>query len=199
MNNHEKGGVDYLFPTPLYCSAVNNFEEIQKELHECATKIDFKMRDNTHHISDITFKENLIEKYGLELFEKELDFHVKKYAKELQSHCRMSAFDIGYNINSSWLSLFAFGDYGCVHSHDTTMFNTNHISGCYYFKTNGSDGNIFFESPLPFEAYRVKMSPEEGKILLFPSWLKHGIQKNMTDTTRISLSFNISFNMDINS
>ena len=35
--------------------------------------------------------------------------------------------------------------------------------------------------------------PEVGKILLFPGWLKHGINTNNTDNIRISLSFNICF------
>ena len=82
------------------------------------------------------------------------------------------------------------------------------ISGVYYYKTNGDDGDIFFECPVPtigssfcyFNNYcnRWIHKPEEGKILLFPSWLKHGISKNETDETRISISFNLYFDRGVN-
>ena len=40
-----------------------------------------------------------------------------------------------------------------------------------------------------------KVIPEKGKLVLFPSWIYHGVRPNDTDDTRISLSFNakISF------
>ena len=35
--------------------------------------------------------------------------------------------------------------------------------------------------------------PMEGKLIIFPGWLLHGVRQNSTDNTRISLSFNITF------
>ena len=32
-----------------------------------------------------------------------------------------------------------------------------------------------------------------GKLLMFPSYLKHGILRNQTTDTRISISFNVFF------
>jgi branched-chain amino acid transport system ATP-binding protein len=34
--------------------------------------------------------------------------------------------------------------------------------------------------------------PQEGKIILFPSWVEHSVLPNMTESTRISVSFNLS-------
>ena len=79
------------------------------------------------------------------------------------------------------------------------------MAGVYYYKTNGEDGDIFFESSnLNLEsslcyyklAERWKHKPIEGKILLFPGWMKHGIMTNTTEDSRISLSFNIQFTRD---
>ena len=33
--------------------------------------------------------------------------------------------------------------------------------------------------------------PEEGKLLLFPSWLDHEVDQNLSQEKRISISFNI--------
>ena len=37
----------------------------------------------------------------------------------------------------------------------------------------------------------VKVEPEEGKIIIFPSWVPHSVGPNLTDERRISVSFNI--------
>jgi uncharacterized protein (TIGR02466 family) len=34
--------------------------------------------------------------------------------------------------------------------------------------------------------------PEVGKLIIFPSWLDHGVNPNLSDTDRISMSFNIN-------
>ena len=38
-----------------------------------------------------------------------------------------------------------------------------------------------------FLGSRYKIQPEERKLLLFPSWLEHGVEKNTTDSTRMVL------------
>ena len=96
----------------------------------------------------------------------------------------------------SWFSKFENGDFGHIHSHLPWD-----ISGCYYFKTQHDDGKIFFEDPKPhrllFLSSRWEHKPIEGKMLLFPSWLQHGIHRNLTKNTRVSFSFNIFFNNKI--
>ena len=97
----------------------------------------------------------------------------------------------------SWFSKFTPGDYAQIHNHKHVD-----ISGVYYYKTNGDDGDFFFESPNPHlsTSYtfghlgrRWEYKPKSGKILLFPGWLNHGVKTNETKDERISLSFNIIF------
>ena len=33
--------------------------------------------------------------------------------------------------------------------------------------------------------------PKEGRLVLFPSWVSHGVRENHTDEDRISISFNL--------
>jgi uncharacterized protein (TIGR02466 family) len=40
-------------------------------------------------------------------------------------------------------------------------------------------------SPIQF------ISPEAGALIIFPSWLEHGVNQNLTDVDRISIAFNI--------
>ena len=37
----------------------------------------------------------------------------------------------------------------------------------------------------------VRIKPEEGNLLLFPSYLHHSVEENLSDEDRIVISFNI--------
>ena len=84
------------------------------------------------------------------------------------------------------------------HDH-TGPFSNNVLSGIYYYKTNGSDGDLVFMSPNPFQLSgissfgdsEVRFKPEEGKLLLFPPWLRHRVEINKTEHIRISIAFNL--------
>lgn len=185
------------FPTPVYTNKIRGsfFDEVQEEIGNSLSKVDFKFNDNfgeTHLLSDPTFLENYIEKHSLDSLSSVIKQNVQKYMIDIGY-----TQELKYRIASSWIALFKPGNYGHVHDHGITD-----ISGVYYHKTNGKDGNIYFESPnsnlvssVPFNhlSHPITYDPEEGGLLLFPGWLKHGIKKNTTDETRISLSFNLYF------
>jgi ectoine hydroxylase-related dioxygenase (phytanoyl-CoA dioxygenase family) len=37
----------------------------------------------------------------------------------------------------------------------------------------------------------VKIKPEEGKLLIFPSYIHHAVEENLSDQDRVVISFNI--------
>jgi uncharacterized protein (TIGR02466 family) len=101
------------------------------------------------------------------------------------------------NINfvDSWVNFSGRGGFQNYHAHPG--FD---ISGCYYFKTNGQDGDIKFRNPNPnaefnklFIGDRVTINEKTkvGKLLLFPSFLHHAVLVNKTDDERISIAFNV--------
>lgn len=103
-------------------------------------------------------------------------------------------------IDNSWANYFYLGQYQDRHTHLPNPC----ISGVYYIKTNGQDGNYVLHPPeVAMEAMyecrertnltlsTVEYAPKEGRIILFPSWVPHSVRANKTDSTRISFSFNI--------
>ena len=57
------GGVDYIFPVPIYVNYVDNYQNIQDELLTGVSHSDFAMHPNwghTHWLSDVTFDGNFI-------------------------------------------------------------------------------------------------------------------------------------------
>jgi uncharacterized protein (TIGR02466 family) len=191
------------FSTPIYHSMVEDpeFTQIQSDFAKVVDSLNqqdaFQYNPgwlpNTHKLSDITFTKNLIEEYNLNAFAQELLKHVSLYTQQLG--CPPNKVS-EFKITQSWMTNTGPGNYAHTHNHGSAD-----ISGVYYYKTNGQDGSINFMSPVSqFSTYmlehlpnNVSYPPQEGKIILFPGWLDHGVPENKTSDDRISVSFNISF------
>jgi len=86
-----------------------------------------------------------------------------------------------------------------VHCHPNSF-----LSGVYYVNVTEESGDIFFQDPrqganmslypmtefTPWTIRQVTYRPRPGGMLIFPSWLYHGVGPNLTETPRVSLSFN---------
>tara|TARA_B100000902_G_C27251009_1_gene885262 strand:- start:53 stop:622 length:570 start_codon:yes stop_codon:yes gene_type:complete len=179
-----------LFSCPVYKSEVNDYDNIQEEIARSLDKLPFKPNPYFGQPNKLTgFDINILDEYSFTSFKKELINHLKIYCQDRIPN------NSDYFIRSSWIAQFETGDYGGIHDH-----GYSDISGVYYYKKNDDDGNIFFQSPLlQAESSYCFISPyyqlptEQGELLLFPGWLKHGIHQNNTDDDRISLSFDIVF------
>ena len=186
--------IEHLYATPVYSNFAKDYQSLNYHIDKVIDKVDFNYKKEwgaTHYIStDFMKRINIIKKLGLNKIEKEIDTHLRNYCNDLD-------FTMRDYVLESWFAKFEKGNYAHIHSHGHAD-----ISGAYYYKTNGEDGKFWFESPNPYlstsKCYtslsqRWEYKPQEGKILLFPGWLKHGVKTNNTDNTRISLAFNICF------
>lgn len=106
-----------------------------------------------------------------------------------------------FEIMNSWINFSDKGDFQYEHSHETSKYSDTecYLSGAYFYKTNGNDGDLAFISPNIlhrteldiFTKSQAVHKPIVGKLLLFPSWLGHRVGLNTTDSQRISISFNV--------
>ena len=195
--------VENWFPTPIYYNMIDNLDKVQEELNNVYIQLkkenkfdrpDFFTSSN-HTLSDSSFTENLVKKYNLISFEKELFVNIYKYLDVIYG----SNFPKKFKIESSWFTNTEKNQYSLRHNHGSAD-----ISGVYYLKTNELDGDIYFYHPCPqYDLTRiyhqdrvfqtVKYSPKIGKIILWPGWLDHKTTENKTENNRVSLSFNIIF------
>ena len=94
--------------------------------------------------------------------------------------------------------------YNTSHTHPEA-----HFSGVMWIKTPKKCGDISFNNPCEFSGYiemhsyldevreqtgvhpTYKFHPESGKIITFPSSLRHEVKINESDEDRISVSYNI--------
>lgn len=108
--------------------------------------------------------------------------------------------------DSMWANINPRHAYNREHNHPHALW-----SGVYYVQTPDNSGLLYFIDPRPqaqiftpyYDAGRRKAEtqhevyyqPQEGRLIVFPAWLMHGVQPNLSDTPgsegdRISVSFN---------
>ena len=186
--------IEHLYSTPVYSTPIKDYQVLNYHIDKVIEKVDFNQKEEwgtTNYIStDFMGHPQIIKDLGLHKVSQEIEKHLREY-------CNVLRYNIVKYRLESWFAKFEKGNYSQIHNHGKAD-----ISGVYYYKTNGDDGDFFFESPNPFlgttkcfwgAGRRWEYKPREGLILLFPGWLKHGVKTNTTDNTRISLSFNIFF------
>ena len=86
-----------------------------------------------------------------------------------------------FSFTNIWGNIYRNGDYTIEHDH---LFDT--FSVVYFLKSNIKD------SPLIFLPFQTKIEPEEGKIVIFPSYIRHEVPEHTSKDTRITLSGNIT-------
>ncbi len=102
-----------------------------------------------------------------------------------------------------WFNVNPKGSYNGPHNHRDSL-----LSGVYYIDAKPEQGRIqfyrdddaeFFMPRLPkytqITSQKATYNPAPHKLLIFPSWIKHSVEGNPTDTNRISMSFNTSIAM----
>lgn len=107
----------------------------------------------------------------------------------------------GLEITNLWANV-NFGHY----AHHNHHHPNNHVSGVYYAKAAAGAGDILFYDPrpqahlmepdvatfTPANSAKHRFTPEEGLMLLFPSWLEHSVEPNLSGEERVSLAFNLT-------
>jgi uncharacterized protein (TIGR02466 family) len=189
------------FSVPIYQTKVEPmlYDKVQEELSFAYENSSFSMKPgwgSTHYLSDTSFSKSFIKSFNLQYFPREIKRHLGIYL-DMIGFSSSTKFKPGMKkeIVSSWFSKFEKGCFAHIHNH-----GSSDISGVYYFKVPNGGSELFFRNPithldssLVYEhlGSGIDIAPSEGDILLFPSWLQHGVKTNMTDDTRVSVSFNI--------
>ena len=107
-----------------------------------------------------------------------------------------------FEITGCWANINPMGGINTPHTHPN-----NFLSGVYYVQTQPGADSIFFSDPRPqagvvmpptneanvYTTNEVSFDAIEGRLIVFPSWLAHGVPANRSDRDRISVSFNVMF------
>tara|TARA_R100000278_G_scaffold96098_1_gene73440 strand:- start:61 stop:642 length:582 start_codon:yes stop_codon:yes gene_type:complete len=112
-------------------------------------------------------------------------------------------FDKKLKVGNIWFNVNKHKDYNIRHDHPSSV-----LSGVFYVKCPKNSGDIVFQNPKNlnwvFNAKRIKMynaynstsvslPATENMLYIFPSWLEHRVDENLSKSERISFSFNSEF------
>ena len=109
-----------------------------------------------------------------------------------------------FHLINMWTTIYPPGAFVPEHIHSNSF-----ISGVFYSKAPEGCGDIVFHDPswvaktmflntskeprFPYVETKHAVKPEEGLMVLFPSWLPHRSLPNTSNEDRIIVSFNIGY------
>jgi uncharacterized protein (TIGR02466 family) len=184
-----------IFETPIY---IENIELDNKSILEYCKKL--KKEDEGVNLSNIGgWHSSNLEGKHIKL-QNLFDQIIEKgniFAKKIGKKNKI-------NITKIWININNYKDYNQSHFHANCF-----LSGVYYVNIFEKTGNIIFDNPAQdlidsnwdntdinsfttVNSSTYSLIPNTGDLVLFPSWLKHRVEPNMTDKERVSISFNLS-------
>ncbi len=134
---------------------------------------------------------------------------VRRFCTLLLERCRTYGASLGWALREElefitrecWANVNPRYAYNQPHQHPNAL-----ISGVYYVQVPAGDcGTLQLMDPraqarvlqpeyapgAPGGAQVQHIAPEVGRLVLFPSWLEHGVGQNLSEGERISMSFNV--------
>jgi uncharacterized protein (TIGR02466 family) len=190
-----------LFVTKLYKSRIAPLRDLEKTCLAIAAEDKAGQRWSREHgyggytsyasLNDLTSRASIFAE-----LERAIARHVSDFVRELQ-------FDSGgrkLKLDSFWINVMRKGAVHSPHIHPHSV-----ISGTYYVTMPLRSGVLRFEDPRlammmaapprkknarPENRSFVDVAPKTGMLLLWESWLRHGVEANGARAPRISVSFN---------
>jgi uncharacterized protein (TIGR02466 family) len=190
-----------LFVTKLYKSRIAPPRDLEKTCLAIAAEDKAGQRWSKEHgyggytsyasLNDLTLRASILAD-----LERAIARQVANFTRELQ-------FDLTrrkLKLDSLWINVMRQGAVHTPHLHPHSV-----ISGTYYVTVPPKSGAIRFEDPRlpmmmaapprrktarPENRSFVDVTPKPGMLLLWESWLRHGVEPNAAQGSRISVSFN---------
>jgi uncharacterized protein (TIGR02466 family) len=123
---------------------------------------------------------------------------VEKVARSVAQHLQVEQFPL--MITGCWANINPPGSYHPTHNHPN-----NYLSGVYYVAVPETGSHLLFQDPRPglilpptaklgrLTANASVAQTKPGRMVIFPSWLRHHVPSNEGTTERISIAFNLMF------
>jgi len=129
----------------------------------------------------------------------------EKLIAEIQSRLKVIYEKLGNSrtpkLSNYWFNVNNRNNYNISHNHTLAFFSCT-----YYVKCPVNCGDLilerqddsefflqFFEQENEYTAQALMLEPEESKLVIFPSWVRHSVGQNLTtdkNDARISIAFN---------
>ena len=192
------GKPNLLFPTPVWTLQLDNYKIVNEQMYDYIKSEQSKDQAGINksnikgwHSKDFNLNEDEPQKFisfilpAIEQVMIDMNWEKQKQTAK---------------INNMWAIINTGGAANLRHQHGNST-----ISGAYYVRAPKNSGDIVFYDPRPAPVYSHPnvvnpnllnaqvngITPKEGALVLFPSYLDHSVNENKSDEERIVISFNI--------
>ena len=198
MNTTKKPELLSLFSTPIVKINIGrDFTKLETDCFQNISMYKEKEKMTNHRSKEHYLFDNFTSDEGLKDIKKFCEQQLKIYIEEIEGVDTNLA---GLRITQSWLNKTKPGEYHHSHSHPNS-----YLSGVLYITClpndsinfdNRSEGNY---NSMRFQMNKITawnsngavVNVKEGDLIIFPSWVPHGVSFNETENKeRISLAFN---------
>ncbi len=190
------------FPTPVWTTNLDNYKTINEQMYNY---IKSNKKNDEKGISKSNVKGWHSNDFNLN--DKDPQNFIAFILPAIENVMNDMNWDKGKQtakISNMWAIINTGGSANLRHQHGNST-----ISGAYYVRAPQDCGDIVFYDPRPAPIYsypNVKsvnflnaqvngISPVEGALILFPSFLDHSVNENKSNEERIVISFNISLSI----
>ncbi len=189
-----------LFPTPVFHFKLENYQKLNIELESYILDLKKKNRDGQ--------KKSNYGGWHSPFFDQKNDNTPKKFSIVIKNFLKKIFInEMGWKYNSDkakiigmWSIINKKGSFNIQHNHPNA-----YLSAAYYVKVPENSGNIKFFDPkeqknirypkiknyTDISAVITEITPKEGDLLIFPSYLYHSVGENLSEDDRIIVSFNV--------
>ena len=110
--------------------------------------------------------------------------------QQVEDYKRLIKLNLTIDDGTGWFNVYTKGDYQETHQHIGSF-----ISCVYFLKARQDGASIYFRPPY-YDTHTnqssIKHKAEEGKLLMFRSFIPHGVGKHDSDEDRITLAYNFN-------
>ena len=187
------------FSTPVWTFQINNYENVNEEMYNY---IKSEQKKDGTGISKSNIKGWHSKDFRLETKEPQNFINlILPSIEQVMVDMNWEKQKQKIRISNMWAIINTGGSANTRHQHGNST-----ISGAYYVRAPKNSGDIVFYDPRPAPVYTYPnalspnllnaqingISPNEGSLVLFPSYLDHSVNENLSNDERIVISFNLT-------
>ncbi len=190
------------FSTPVWVSKLENYENTNEKIYKYIKDLQKKDSDGItrSNIKGWHSKDFDLKNEAPQEFINLISPNIKNVLNDMNwdSNSQIT------KITSMWAIVNRGGAANARHHHGNSA-----ISAAYYVRAPKNCGDIVFYDPRPapvfshpksdkpnsLNAMVNSVTPVEGALVLFPSYLDHSVNQNLSDEERIVISFNINLHL----
>jgi len=180
---------------PLNVSTFNKFKELEyivleKEKEILEKYVPFRENDSKEWLTNRQYSYNLLD-YSEE-YPVLVEFKKFIYESYIE-YCNSIGAPVESVYSNCWANIIknngrTITAHAHAHAHIDAPLNHAYVSGNICI--NAVDTKTHYANPfLPQSSYGLKNIP--GDLILFPSWVSHWVDENLSDTPRVSIAFDI--------